>query len=68
MFVSQLLNDEKMQELNTRVDVDGEDYTTMAQDFLREENLIADQLPDLSKIPKDRCTTLGVAVFNIYLT
>ncbi|MDV2419709.1 hypothetical protein RAE03_07980 [Corynebacterium tuberculostearicum] len=42
MFVSQLLNDEKMQELKARVDVDGEDYTTMAQDFLREENLIAD--------------------------
>ena len=41
MFVSQLLNDEKMQELNARVDVDGEDYTTVVLDFLKEENLIA---------------------------
>ena len=40
--LSQLLNDEKMQELNARVDVDGEDYTTVALDFLKEENLIAD--------------------------
>lgn len=42
MFVSQLLNDEKMQELNARVDVDGEDYTTVVLDFLKEESLIAD--------------------------
>ncbi|WP_394286332.1 glycine betaine ABC transporter substrate-binding protein [Corynebacterium kefirresidentii] len=42
MFVSQLLNNEKMQELNARVDVGGEDYTTVALDFLKEENLIAD--------------------------
>ncbi|WP_306726778.1 hypothetical protein [Corynebacterium kefirresidentii] len=42
MFVSQLLNDEMMQELKARVDVGGENYTTVAQDFLREENLIAD--------------------------
>ena len=42
MIVSQLLNDEKMQELNARVDVDGEDYTTVVLDFLKEENLIAD--------------------------
>jgi len=41
LFVSQLLNDEKMQELNARVDVDGEDYTTVVLDFLKEENLIA---------------------------
>lgn len=40
--LSQLLTDEKMQELNARVDVDGEDYTTVALDFLKEENLIAD--------------------------
>ncbi|MDV2425477.1 MULTISPECIES: glycine betaine ABC transporter substrate-binding protein [Corynebacterium] len=40
--LSQLLTDEKMQELNARVDVDGEDYTTVAQYFLKEENLIAD--------------------------
>ena len=40
--LSQLLTDEKMQELNARVDVDGEDYTPVAQDFLQEENLIAD--------------------------
>lgn len=40
--LSQLLNDEKMQELNARVDVDGEDYTTASLDFLQEENLIAD--------------------------
>lgn len=40
--LSQLLNDEKMQELNARVDVDGEDYTTVALDFLQDENLIAD--------------------------
>ena len=39
---SQLLTDEKMQELNARVDVDGGDYTTVALDFLKEENLIAD--------------------------
>lgn len=39
--LSQLLTDEKMQELNARVDVDGEDYTTVAFDFLKEENLIA---------------------------
>jgi len=42
LFVSQLLNDEKMQELNARVDIDGEDYTTVVLDFLKEENLIAD--------------------------
>lgn len=42
MIVSQLLNDEKMQELNARVDVDGEDYTAVALDFLKKENLIAD--------------------------
>ena len=41
MIVSQLLNNEKMQELNARVDVDGEDYTTVVLDFLKEENLIA---------------------------
>ncbi|MDK4230655.1 glycine betaine ABC transporter substrate-binding protein [Corynebacterium tuberculostearicum] len=40
--LSQLLTDEKMQELNARVDVDGEDYITVALDFLKEENLIAD--------------------------
>lgn len=40
--LSQLLTDEKMQALNARVDVDGEDYTTVALDFLKEENLIAD--------------------------
>ncbi|MBS5997351.1 MAG: hypothetical protein KIA11_05375 [Corynebacterium sp.] len=40
--LSQLLTDEKMQELNARVDIDGEDYTTVALDFLKEENLIAD--------------------------
>ena len=40
--LSQLLTDEKMQDLNARVDVDGEDYTTVALDFLKEENLIAD--------------------------
>ncbi|MEK0127721.1 MULTISPECIES: glycine betaine ABC transporter substrate-binding protein [Corynebacterium] len=40
--LSQLLNDEKIQELNARVDVDGEDYTTASLDFLQEENLIAD--------------------------
>ena len=40
--LSQLLTDEKMQELNARVDVDGEDYTTVALDFLQDENLIAD--------------------------
>ena len=31
-----------MQALNARVDVDGEDYTTVALDFVKEENLIAD--------------------------
>ncbi|MDU2586702.1 MAG: glycine betaine ABC transporter substrate-binding protein [Corynebacterium sp.] len=41
-LLSQLLTDEKMQELNARVDVDGEDYTTVSLDFLQEENLIAD--------------------------
>ncbi|WP_325162619.1 glycine betaine ABC transporter substrate-binding protein [Corynebacterium tuberculostearicum] len=40
--LSQLLTGEKMQELNARVDVDGEDYTTVALDFLQEENLIPD--------------------------
>lgn len=40
--LSQLLTDEEMQKLNARVDVDGEDYTTVAQHFLKEENLIAD--------------------------
>ena len=40
--LSQLLTDEEMQELNARVDVDGEDYTTVSLDFLQEENLIAD--------------------------
>ena len=40
--LSQLLNDEEMQKLNARVDVDGEDYTTASLDFLEEENLIAD--------------------------
>ena len=40
--LSQLLTDKKMQELNARVDVDGEDYITVALDFLKEENLIAD--------------------------
>ena len=39
--LSQLLNDEKMQELNARVDVDGEDSTTVSLEFLQEENLIA---------------------------
>ncbi len=38
--LSQLLTDEKMQEFNARVD--GEDYTTVALDFLQDENLIAD--------------------------
>ena len=38
--LSQLLTDEKMQEFNARID--GEDYTTVALDFLRDENLIAD--------------------------
>lgn len=41
-LLSQPLTGEKMQELNARVDVDGEDYTTVAPDFLKEENLIAD--------------------------
>lgn len=41
-LLSQLLTDEKMQELHARVDVDGEDYTTVSLDFLQEENLIAD--------------------------
>ncbi|BFL73850.1 glycine betaine ABC transporter substrate-binding protein [Corynebacterium marquesiae] len=41
-LLSQLLNDEKTQELYARVDVDGEDYTTVSLDFLQEENLIAD--------------------------
>ena len=40
--LSQLLTDEKMQELNARVDVDGEDCTTIALDFLKEEDLIPD--------------------------
>lgn len=40
--LSQLLNDEKTQELYARVDVDGEDYTTVSLDFLQEENLIAE--------------------------
>ena len=57
-----------MQALNARVDVDGEDYTTVALDFLKEENQIADSLQHLNKIPKDRCTALGAAVFYIYLT
>ena len=35
--LSELLTDEKMQELNARVDVDGEDYTTVALDFLKEK-------------------------------
>lgn len=41
-LLSQLLTGEKMQELNARVGVDGEDYTTVSLDFLQEENLIAD--------------------------
>jgi len=31
-----------MQELNARVDVDGEDCTTIALDLLKEEDLIPD--------------------------
>ena len=38
--LSELLTDEKMQELNARVDVDGEDYTAVAQDFLIDEGLL----------------------------
>ena len=38
--LSQLLIDEKMQELNARVDVDGEDYTAVARDFLIDEGLL----------------------------
>ena len=68
MIVSQLLNDEKMQELNARVDVDGEDYTAVALDFFKERKPDRGLAARLSKIPKDRCTTLGAAVFNIYLT
>lgn len=30
-----------MQQLNARVDVDGEDYATVAYDFLREEGLVS---------------------------
>lgn len=36
----QILTDAKMQELNARVDVDGEDYTAVARDFLIEEGLL----------------------------
>lgn len=36
----QILTDSKMQELNARVDVDGEDYTAVARDFLIEEGLL----------------------------
>ena len=38
--LAKLLTDEKMQELNARVDVDGEDYTAVAQDFLIDEGLL----------------------------
>ncbi|WP_293822860.1 glycine betaine ABC transporter substrate-binding protein [uncultured Corynebacterium sp.] len=38
--LAQLLTDERMQELSARVNVDGEDYTTVALDFLQDENLI----------------------------
>lgn len=34
------LSDEKMQELNARVDIDGEDYAAVAHDFLEEEGLL----------------------------
>lgn len=39
--LSDILTDERMQQLNARVDVDGEDYATVAYDFLREEGLIS---------------------------
>ncbi|AKE38516.1 Periplasmic glycine betaine/choline-binding (Lipo)protein of an ABC-type transport system [Corynebacterium camporealensis] len=35
--LNDVLTDERMQELNARVDVDGEDYTQVARDFLIEE-------------------------------
>lgn len=38
--LAELLTDEKMQELNARVDVDGEDYTAVARDFLIDEGLL----------------------------
>lgn len=38
--LAQILTDAKMQELNARVDVDGEDYTAVARDFLIEEGLL----------------------------
>ena len=38
--IARILTDDKMQELNARVDVDGEDYTAVARDFLIEEGLL----------------------------
>lgn len=37
-----LLTNEKMQELNARVDIDGQDYADIAYDFLVEEGLLED--------------------------
>jgi osmoprotectant transport system substrate-binding protein len=36
------LTNEKMQELNARVDIDGQDYADVAYDFLVEEGLLED--------------------------
>ena len=40
--LADLLTNEKMQELNARVDIDGEDYADVAYDFLVEEGFLAD--------------------------
>ena len=40
--LSDLLTNEKMQELNARVDIEGQDYADVAYDFLVEEGLLAE--------------------------